>query len=55
MQALLERTAEIARSDDPHAIDAAVKALGAGTEAFAGARMNRSIRAALAGRNVEEV
>jgi molecular chaperone HscA len=55
VQALLERTAEIARSDDPHAIDAAVKALAAGTEAFAGARMNRSIRAALAGRNVEEV
>ena len=55
VQALIERTAEIARGSDHQAIDAAVKALAAGTEAFAGARMNRSIRAALAGRNVEEV
>jgi molecular chaperone HscA len=55
VEALVERTAEIARGEDHHAIEAAVKALAAGTEAFAGARMNRSIRAALTGRSVEEV
>ena len=40
---------------DRHAIDAALKALGAGTEAFAAQRMNRGIRRALAGRRVEEI
>jgi molecular chaperone HscA len=38
-----------------HAIEAAVKTLADGTEAFAATRMNRSIRQALAGRRVEEV
>jgi molecular chaperone HscA len=52
---LVARTVEIARGDDHHAIEAAVKVLAAGTEAFAGARMNRSIRAVLSGRSVEEV
>ena len=42
-------------ASDHHAITAAVEALAAGTEAFAADRMNRSIRAALAGRRVEEV
>ena len=42
-------------SHDPQAIDAAVKALAEGTEAFAAERMNRSIRAALAGRSIDEV
>ena len=46
---------QIAQSDDHHAIDAAVKALAASTEAFAAARMNRGIRRALAGRNVEDL
>jgi hypothetical protein len=32
-----------------------VEALAAGTERFAAARMNRGIRAALAGRNVNEL
>jgi len=41
--------------DDHHVIDDAVEALAKGTEAFAGERMNRSIRQALAGRRVEEV
>ncbi|MGZ5713161.1 MAG: Fe-S protein assembly chaperone HscA [Caldimonas sp.] len=40
---------------DRHAIDAALKALSAGTEAFAAQRMNRGIRRALAGRRVEEI
>lgn len=41
------------RADDAAAIDAATEALAKGTEAFAARRMNRSIREALAGRNVE--
>jgi molecular chaperone HscA len=53
--ALLTSTEEIARSDDHHAIDDAVKALADGTEAFAAMRMNRGIRAALAGRSVEDI
>jgi molecular chaperone HscA len=36
-------------------IDDAVKALAGGTEAFAAARMNRGIRQALAGRNINEI
>ena len=43
------------RQSDRDAIDAAQKALAAGTEAFAGERMNRGIRRALAGRRVEDV
>ncbi len=45
----------IAQSEDHRTIDAAVKALAAGTEAFAAARMNRGIRQALAGRNVDDL
>jgi molecular chaperone HscA len=41
--------------EDHHAIDAAVEALAAATEAFAAERMNRGIRRALSGRRVEEV
>ena len=44
-----------AGSEDHHAIDAAVKALAAATEAFAASRMNRGIRQALAGRSIEEI
>ena len=44
-----------AQGEDHEAIEAAVKALAEGTEAFAAERMNRSIRAALSGRKVEEV
>ena len=40
---------------DHHAIDAAVEALAAGTEAFAAERMNRGIRTALAGKRVDQV
>ncbi len=53
--ALLTSTEAIAQGDDHHAIDDAVKALADGTEAFAAMRMNRGIRAALAGRSVEEI
>lgn len=45
----------IAQASDHHAIDAAVKALAEGTEPFAALRMNRGIRAALAGRNITDV
>ena len=44
-----------AKSDDAAAVDAAVKALADGTEAFAAERMNRGIRQALTGRRVDEV
>jgi len=55
IEALLGRVAQAAQGTDHHAIDAAVEALAKGTEAFAAMRMNRGIRQALAGRNVEEV
>ena len=47
--------AVVRAGDDRFAIDAALKALGAGTEAFAAQRMNRGIRRALAGRRVEDI
>ena len=40
---------------EPRAIEAAVEALAEGTEGFAAARMNRGIRDALAGRNVNDL
>ncbi|MDE2369453.1 MAG: Fe-S protein assembly chaperone HscA [Burkholderiales bacterium] len=52
---LLGATLRTAAGDDAHAIEAAVEALAEGTEAFAAARMNQGIRAALAGRRVDEV
>jgi molecular chaperone HscA len=55
IEALVLETERIARGDDHHAIDDAVKALADGTEAFAGARMNRSIHDALAGRSIDTV
>jgi len=55
MVELVETVVQVAQGADHHAIDAAVKALAAGTEAFAAARMNRGIRQALAGRSIEEV
>jgi molecular chaperone HscA len=48
----LERERE---GSDADTINRAVEALAEGTEAFAGHRMNRSIRQALAGRRVDEV
>jgi molecular chaperone HscA len=55
IEALLAQTTRIAAGDDAAAVDAAVKRLAEGTEAFAAARMNRSIRDALTGRRVEEM
>lgn len=40
---------------DPHAIEAAIKALDAQTQDFAARRMDASIRRALAGHSVDEV
>ena len=55
IDALMVEMQRIAQCDDHHTIDTAVKALAASTEAFAAARMNRGIRQALAGRNVEDL
>jgi molecular chaperone HscA len=55
IEALVERTVLVARGSDAHAIEAQVKALATGTEAFAAVRMNEGIRRALAGRSIEEV
>jgi molecular chaperone HscA len=55
VEALIARTEASARGDDHRAIDDAVKALADGTETFAARRMNRGIRAALAGRSVDQI
>ncbi|MBG6081495.1 Fe-S protein assembly chaperone HscA [Rubrivivax gelatinosus] len=55
IDALIASTLAIAASGDAAAIEAAVKALADGTEAFAAARMNQGIRQALSGRRVEDV
>ncbi|MGC4077769.1 MAG: Fe-S protein assembly chaperone HscA [Rubrivivax sp.] len=52
---LIAETLAIAAGSDAAAIEAAVKALADGTEAFAAARMNQGIRQALSGRRVEDV
>ena len=51
----LEQVRAVALGTDHAAIDAAVEALAEGTEAFAALRMNHGIRAALAGRRVDDV
>jgi molecular chaperone HscA len=55
IDALLAEVERDKVADDPAVIEAAVKRLATGTEAFAAERMNRGIRQALAGRRVEEV
>jgi molecular chaperone HscA len=56
IDALVARVRAIARdAGETRAIEAAVEALAEGTEGFAAARMNRGIRDALAGRNVNEI
>ena len=55
IEALLSALEGVATGDDHDAIDAAVEALAKGTEAFAAERMNRGIRQALTGRNVEQI
>ena len=55
IEALLSTLEGVATGDDHDATDAAVEALAKGTEAFAAERMNRGIRQALTGRNVEQI
>ena len=55
IEALLQAAESTARGDDADAIDAAVKALAEGTEAFAAARMNQGIRRALTGRALDQI
>ena len=55
IDALMRALREQVSGQDADAIDAAVKALARGTEAFAAARMNRSIQQALTGRSVEQL
>ncbi len=55
IEALCEALGRVRAGIDRAAIDAAVKALANGTEAFAAARMDRGIRRALAGRRIEDL
>jgi len=55
IESLIDRVGSVAPGDDHLAIKAAVEALNHGTEAFAGRRMDRSVRSALAGRTLDEV
>ena len=55
IDALLTQLQATAIGSDAHAIEAAVKALAEGTEAFAAARMNQGIRQALSGRTLDEI
>jgi len=55
IERLVAEILRIAAGTDAHAVEAAVKALAEGTEAFAAARMNQGIRQALAGKRLEEV
>ncbi|MEW5882039.1 MAG: Fe-S protein assembly chaperone HscA [Pseudomonadota bacterium] len=55
VERLLRELIDIARGDDHRAIKAAIDRLAHGTEEFAARRMDRTIRAALAGRRVDEV
>ena len=53
--ALMQSVGEVLASDDPAVIEAVCKSLANGTEGFAAMRMNRGIRQALAGKNIETV
>ncbi len=55
LDVLVGNVVSAATGDDPVSIDAAIDALAKGTEAFAAARMNRGIRAALSGRKVGDL
>ena len=55
IERLLIELSAIAAGTDHAAIDTAVERLGAGTEAFAAARMNRGIQAALTGRKLNDL
>ncbi|SEA54923.1 molecular chaperone HscA [Acidovorax soli] len=53
IEALMTALGQQRESDDAAVIEAATQALAKGTEAFAAQRMNRGIRQALAGKNVQ--
>jgi molecular chaperone HscA len=55
VERLLRELIDIARGDDHLAIKTAIDRLSRGTEEFAARRMDRTIRAALAGRRIDEV
>ena len=55
IERLLVELATIAAGSDHAAIDTAVERLAEGTEAFAAARMNRGIQAALTGRKLNDL
>jgi molecular chaperone HscA len=55
IDALMAAAEHVRTLDEAAAIDAATEALAKGTEAFAALRMNRGIRQALAGKNIETV
>ncbi|TDP74846.1 Fe-S protein assembly chaperone HscA [Roseateles toxinivorans] len=55
IESLLTALSQVEAGEDNAAIDTAVEALAKGTEAFAAERMNRGIRQALTGRNVEQI
>ncbi|MBL8348689.1 MAG: Fe-S protein assembly chaperone HscA [Burkholderiaceae bacterium] len=55
IERLLAELAVIAAGSDHAAIDSAVERLAEGTEAFAAARMNRGIQAALTGRRLDDL
>ncbi|SNS29814.1 Chaperone protein HscA [Noviherbaspirillum humi] len=55
IEALVEQVRIVAKGNDHHAIKAAVEALAHGTEDFAARRMDRSVRAALAGKRLDEI
>ena len=53
--ALMEQVRQALTSEDVAHIEAATQSLAKGTEAFAAERMNRGIREALAGKNVQSI
>ena len=55
IEALIAGLTQVGQGVDHLAIKAAIEALNRGTEAFAGRRMDRSVRSALAGRTLDEV
>jgi molecular chaperone HscA len=55
IEALIAQLGITAQGVDHLAIKAAVESLNHGTEAFAGRRMDRSVRSALAGRTLDEI
>jgi len=53
--ALIDALRSLAQGQDHDAIKAAIESLARGTEEFAARRMDRSVRAALAGRKLDEI